>query len=275
MLKKRIVTAIWFVALSVVVIWFGDEPGFTALMVAFGVLAALEFYNMVADVKVPPLTCFGLVWVSLFILSRNPQLLSIAQPWFSPGLITSILLTSAVVPPLIWLMSRQQKEKAFTRWAWTIAGILYIGWMLSHMVALRGLTNGRNWVFFVMFVTWLSDTTAFFAGRKLGKHKLAPNVSPGKTWEGAMGGVGGAIAMSVLFFTPTPFQLPITYWQAILLSIGVSVLGQAGDLVESLFKRNMGAKDSGKFMPGHGGMLDRLDSIIFAGTLVYYFALLS
>jgi len=273
MLKNRIITAIWFVALLVVVIWFGNEPGFTALMVVFGVLAALEFYRMVAGSKVSPLTCFGLVWVSLFILSRNSQLLSVLEPYFNPGLVTPFLLTTAVIPPLLWLLSRRQKEETFVTWAWTIAGILYIGWLLSNMVALRGLEDGRNWVFFVLFVTWLSDTAAFFTGRKRGRHKLAPNISPGKTWEGAIGGIGGAIAMSVLFFTPTPFQLPLTYWQAIPLSIGVSILGQAGDLVESLLKRNMGVKDSGTLMSGHGGMLDRMDSIIFAGTLVYYFAL--
>jgi phosphatidate cytidylyltransferase len=275
MLKKRIITSIWFVSLLVVVVWFGGEPGFTALMIVFSVLAALEFYHMVAGSKVSPLSCFGLVWASLFILSRNSQVISALEPYLNTGLITPLLLTTAVIPPLLWLLSRRQKEGAFVTWAWTIAGILYIGWLLSHMVALRGLEDGRNWVFFVLFVTWLSDTAAFFTGRRLGRHKLAPNISPGKTWEGAIGGIGGAIAMSVLFFTPTPFQLPLAYWQVIPLSIGVSILGQAGDVVESLLKRNMGAKDSGTLMPGHGGMLDRMDSIIFAGVLVYYYALLS
>ena len=275
MLKKRIITSIWFVSLLVVVVWFGEEPGFTALMIVFSVLAALEFYHMVAGSKVSPLSCFGLVWTSLFILSRNSQVISALEPYLNTGLITPLLLTTAVIPSLLWLLSRRQKEGAFATWAWTIAGILYIGWLLSHMVALRGLEDGRNWVFFVLFVTWLSDTAAFFTGRRLGRHKLAPSISPGKTWEGAIGGIGGAIAMSVLFFTPTPFQLPLAYWQVIPLSIGVSVLGQAGDVVESLLKRNMGAKDSGTLMPGHGGMLDRMDSMIFAGVLVYYYALLS
>jgi phosphatidate cytidylyltransferase len=245
------------------------------LIIVFSVLAALEFYHMVAGSKVSPLSCFGLVWTPLLILSRNSQVISALEPYLNTDLITPLLLTTAVIPPLLWLLSRQQKEGAFATWAWTIAGILYIGWLLSHMVALRGLEDGRNWVFFVLFVTWLSDTAAFFTGRRLGRHKLAPNISPGKTWEGAIGGIGGAIAMSVLFFTPTPFQLPLAYWQVIPLSIGVSALGQAGDVVESLLKRNLGAKDSGTLMPGHGGMLDRMDSIIFAGVLVYYYALLS
>ena len=273
MLKKRIITALWFAPLLVIVVWFGREPGFTALMVTFGILAALEFYRMVATSKAPPFTYFGLIWTAFFILSRNSELLSILEPHFNLGLLTPLLLTSAVVLPLIGLLSRRQKEGAFTTWAWTIAGILYVGWLLSYLVALRGLDSGRNWVFFALFITWASDTTAFFIGRRFGRHKLAPNISPGKTWEGTIGGIVGAIIMSILFFTPTPFHLPLVYWQAIGLSILVSIFGQLGDLVESLIKRNMGVKDSGKLMPGHGGILDRLDSIIFASIVVYYYVI--
>ena len=273
MLKKRIITALWFVPLLVIVVWFGGEPGFTALMVIFGVLAALEFYRMVAIPKAPPLTYFGLIWTAFFILSRNSELLALFETRFGSGLLMPLLLTSAVVLSLIGLLSRRQKEGAFTTWAWTIAGILYIGWLLSYLVALRGLDGGRNWIFFALFTTWASDTAAFVIGRKLGGHKLAPNISPGKTWEGTMGGILGAIIMSILFFTPTPFRLPLVYWQAIGLSVLVSIFGQVGDLVESLLKRNMGVKDSGTLLPGHGGILDRMDSIIFAGIVVYYYVI--
>ena len=272
MLKKRAVTSLWYASLLGVVVWFGRGPGFTALMVIFGVLAALEFYRMVANVKSPPLTYFGLVWTAFLILSRNSELLSLLEVHFNPDLLTPLLLTSAVILSLIGLLLRRRKEGAFTSWVWTMAGILYIGWLLSHLVALRGLDDGRNWGFFVLFVTWVSDTTAFLIGRKFGRHKLAPNISPGKTWEGAIGGICGAIIMSILFFTRTPFQLPLAYWQAIPLSVLVSILGQVGDLTESLLKRDMGVKDSGKLMPGHGGILDRFDSVIFAGIVVYYYA---
>ncbi|UCC90774.1 MAG: phosphatidate cytidylyltransferase [Dehalococcoidia bacterium] len=273
MLKKRIITALWFAPLLVIVVWFGGQPGFTALMVTFGVLAALEFYRMVYTSEAPPFTYFGLIWTAFFILSRNSELLSTLEPHFNLGLLTPLLLTSAVVLPLIGLLSRRQREGAFITWAWTIAGILYVGWLLSYLVALRGLDAGRNWVFFALFITWASDTTAFFIGRRFGRHKLASSISPGKTWEGTTGGIVGAIIMSILFFTPTPFHLPLVYWQAIGLSILVSIFGQIGDLVESLLKRNMGVKDSGKLMPGHGGILDRMDSIIFAGIVVYYYVI--
>jgi phosphatidate cytidylyltransferase len=272
MLTKRAITSAWYVAAISAIVWFGGEPGFTALIVVLGVLAALEFYRMVAASQRPPLTYFGLVWTALFILSRSPGLLALLETRLSPELVTPLLLTSALVLSLIGILVRRQKEGAFTGWVWTMAGILYIGWLLSYLVALRGLDSGRNLVFLVLFVTWVSDTTAFLIGRRFGRHKLAPAVSPAKTWEGTISGVCGAIAVSVLFFTPTPFRLPLGAGQVIPLSIAVSILGQVGDLIESLLKRNLGVKDSGRLMPGHGGVLDRIDSLILAGIVVYYYA---
>ena len=169
------------------------------------------------------------------------------------------------------LLRRAQEEKAFIGWAWTVAGILYLGWLLSHLVALRDLDGGRNWVFLALFVTFASDTMAFITGRTLGRHRLAPNISPGKTWEGTIGGVLGAIFASLFFTLPTPLHTDLNWIQAVLLGLLISIFGQLGDLVESLFKRNMGVKDSGKLIPGHGGVLDRMDSVVFAGIVVYYY----
>ena len=272
MLKKRIITALWGIPLLIVAVWFDKPlPWFTVFVAVWGLLAAFEFYRMVAVSGVPPLTYFGLIWTLLFILSRDADLLSILEPYFNPDLLTPLLLTSAMVLSLIWLLLRPQKEGAFIGWAWTIAGILYVGWLLSYLVALRGLDDGRNWVFFVLFVTFASDTVAFFVGRALGRHHLAPGISPGKTWEGTVAGVFGAIIVSLFFILPTPLILHISLWQAILLGFLVSVFGQCGDLVESLLKRNTGVKESGKLMPGHGGILDRTDSIVFAGIVVYLY----
>ena len=262
MLKKRVITALCGIPLLITVIWFG-EPWFTILVAIWGLLAAFEFYRMVTASKVSPLTYFGLIWTLLFILS----------PHFDYATLIPFLLTSAVILSLIWLLLRRQKEGAFIGWAWTMGGILYIGWLLSYFVALRGLDDGRNWVFLALFTTFASDTAAFFVGRALGKHHLAPRISPGKTWEGAIAGVFGAIIVSLLFTISSPLQLPLIYWQAILLGLLVSVFGQLGDLVESLLKRNMGVKESGKLIPGHGGVLDRIDSVVFAGIVVYYYVL--
>jgi len=262
MLGKRVITALWGIPLLGVAIWFDKPlPWFTILVAIWGVLAAFEFYRMVNTSGVSPLTYFGLIWTLLFILS----------PHFNYDFLIPFLLTSAVILSLIWLLLLPQKEGAFVGWAWTIAGILYVGWLLSYFVALRGLDAGRDWVFFTLFTTFGSDTAAFFTGRTWGRHYLAPNISPGKTWEGAIAGVLGAIIVSLAL--TTLFSLPLGYGHAIFLGLLVSILGQLGDLVESLLKRNMGVKDSGKLLPGHGGVLDRIDSVVFAGVVVYYYVI--
>jgi len=174
------------------------------------------------------------------------------------------------VLPLIWLVLRQRVEGAFTGWAWMVAGFLYVGWMLSFLVALR-LEAGRNWMFFALFTTFSSDTAAYFVGRVLGRHRLAPQISPHKSWEGAIGGLLGAALMSLLFTLSTPLQITLSIGQGIVLALLVSVFGQIGDLAESLLKRNTGVKESGNSIPGHGGFLDRMDSVVFAGVVVYLY----
>ncbi len=260
MLKQRIITALWGIPIITAVVWIG-EPWFTILVAVLGLLSAVEFYRLASAKKTPPLTGLGLFWILLFILS----------PHFDYDNTTPLLLTSAVVLSLIWLRLRPRGKRAFISWVWTMTGILYIGWLLSHLVALRGLDSGRDWVFLALFTTFTSDTTAFFTGRVWGRHRLAPRISPGKTWEGAIGGVLGAIVASLALVLL--FRLPLSYGQIVLLGLLVSIFGQLGDLVESLFKRNMGVKESGKLLPGHGGVLDRMDSVIFAGIVTYYYAL--
>jgi len=232
-------------------------------MAIWGLLAVFEFYRLVGTSKALSLTCFGLFWTLLLILS----------PHCTYEFVVPFLLTSAVSLSLILLVLRPQKEGAFPGWAWTMAGILYVGLLLSYLVALR-LDAGRNWLFFALFTTFGSDTAAFFVGRAFGRHRLAPGISPRKTWEGAIGGGFGAIIISLLFLLPTPLNLPLSYGQAILLGLLVSIFGQFGDLAESLLKRNMGVKESGRLIPGHGGFLDRMDSLVFAGVIVYLYWIL-
>jgi len=261
MLKKRVVTALWGIPLLVIAVWFDEPlPWFTIFVAVWGLLTAYEFYRLVGVSQIPSLTFIGMLWTLLFILS----------PHCNYQFTVPFLLTSAIVLSLIWLVLRPQKEGAFLNWVWTMAGILYVGWLLSYLVALR-LDGGRNWVFFALFTTFGSDTAAFFVGRALGRHHLAPKISPHKTWEGAIGGVIGAMLVSLLFVSPAPLSLPLNYGQAIILALVVSVLGQFGDLAESLLKRNLGVKESGTAIPGHGGFLDRTDSVVFAGVVVYLY----
>jgi phosphatidate cytidylyltransferase len=261
MLKKRLITALWGIPLVIAAVWFNDPvPWFSVLAAVAGVLAIWEFLRITGVSKTSPLTVFGLVAVLLFVI----------YPHCTFKFVLPFLLTVTIALSLIILVFIRQKEGVFASWAWMMGGILYIGWLLSLLVILR-LDAGRNWIYLALFTTFASDTAAYFIGKAIGVHKLAPSISPGKTWEGAIAGVCGGVIISVLFTLDTPFQLPVHYWQAIILGVLISVFGQLGDLAESLLKRNFGVKDSGGIMPGHGGILDRLDSILFAGAVVYVY----
>ena len=275
MLKNRIVTTIWAIPLLSIIIWFG-EPYFTICIAVVGMLAAIEFYRLTKGIKAQALAVFGIIWTILLILIRNPSIYSRLASYVDAEFLIPAIITLGMAVSLVLLLGRKQKQGAFTDWSWTFAEILYVGWLLGYLVALRGLDNGRSWAFLAIFVTFGSDSAAYFIGGAFGKHKLAPTVSPHKSWEGAFGGLAGAAAVSLLFLVIKPVQLTsyLNWWQLVIIALAVSVIGQMGDLVESLFKRNTGAKDSGNIFPGHGGMLDRIDSIVFAVVVVYFVVLL-
>jgi phosphatidate cytidylyltransferase len=257
MLKRRVLTAVVGIPLVIAVIWFG-EPWFTLLIAVMAVLGSWEFYRLAKLTKVQPIIYFGMAWTLLLVLSPHcPS--SFAIP---------VLISSAILISLIWLLFRSSREQGFSDWAWTMAGILYIGWMLSYWVTLRDAETGKELVFWAMFTTFANDISAFFIGRALGKHRLAPRISPGKTWEGAIGGIFASIIASLIL--GAIFHLPFSYWQIALWGLAISIFAQLGDLVESLLKRNTGVKDAGNLVPGHGGILDRIDSLIFTGVIVYY-----
>jgi len=258
-------------------VWF-DAPvhWFTLVMLAWGGAAVFEFYQLTNTTGTRPLLYFGTAWTALLIVARDSSVADFVG--ITAEQISLVLLSSAIILPLVWLLRREPKNQAFSRWIWTLGGMAYVGILLGHFVALRTVDDGRNWVYFAFLATFASDTAAFFVGRTWGKRKLAPSISPAKTWEGCLGGLAGAALISLIFVPVTVFaatnalRIPeLNYMLAIVLGILVSAFGQLGDLVESLFKRNMGAKDSGKLFPGHGGALDRLDSVAFAGIMVYYF----
>ena len=264
MLKPRVITAAVGVPLIILAIWCG-APWFSLLIAAATLAGTFEFYHMANLDRREPLIYFGLLWALALVLS----------PHYQSTNMLPIVITATMLVSLIWLLRHSPRERAFRNWAWTIAGAFYVGWMLSYWLSLRGLADGRNWVYLAMLTIFANDTGAFFIGRARGRHKLAPAISPAKTWEGALGGVIsailGAIVITVILNLISPFTF--RYWQIILLGFLISLFAQLGDLVESLLKRNMGVKESGTLLPGHGGILDRFDSIIFVGPVVYYYVI--
>ena len=264
MLKHRVITAAIGLPLIILAIWFGD-PWFTILISAAALAGTYEFYHIANFDRKEPLLYLGLLWSMVLVFSSHYQ-----NPDVLPTAITATMLIS-----FIYLLFRPSREKAFRDWAWMIVGALYVGWMLSYWLNLRGFEDGRNWVYLAMLTTFANDTGAYFIGRARGKHKLAPTISPSKTWEGAIGGlicaILGAIVIAMVLNLISPFAFK--YWQITLLGFLVGLFAQLGDLVESLLKRNTGVKESGNLLPGHGGILDRFDSLIFVGAVVYYYVI--
>ena len=259
MLKQRLLSAALGIPLIFAAIWFGD-PWFTLLVEVVAVIAVYEFYEIIAT-KVSTWSLFGMVWVVLMVLGAHSD----------DSRVMGALIAGAVILPLAWF-AWHPAEDAFNGWVWTLAGIIYVGWMLSHLAGLRRMEDGRDWVILVIFVTFATDSAAYLVGRTWGRHKMAPVISPGKTWEGAAGGlVGGVAATVVLAMIMDMTPHPMNIGETIGLGLLIPVFAQIGDLAESLLKRTAGVKDAGHLIPGHGGMLDRMDSIIFSVVITYYF----
>jgi phosphatidate cytidylyltransferase len=172
---------------------------------------------------------------------------------------------------LLFLFRIRNVDTAARDIAYAALGFIYIPTLLMHLVMLRQIAYGVQWLIVIMLIVMTNDSAAYYSGSAFGKHRLYPQVSPKKSVEGALGGLFGSICGTLLAkFTFFP---QLTLLDALLTAIFIGILGQTGDLFESLLKRSFGVKDSGNIIPGHGGVLDRLDSIIFAAPATYYYAI--
>ncbi len=191
--------------------------------------------------------------------------------WRGPGTAPLILVIALFLLFLFRLIShRGAPAQSVVPVAFGLLGIVYIPLLFSYMMLIRSLENGQ-WLLLLLFsIVWGNDTFAYYTGRAIGRHKLAPAISPNKTIEGAIGGLAGGILVS---FALHRFILSgvIGTADTILIALIMGILGQLGDLIESSLKRSVGAKDSGFVVPGHGGILDRIDSIILPLPFLYYY----
>lgn len=184
-----------------------------------------------------------------------------------PASLTLLFLAFA----LLFLFRIRSIETAAREVAYAALAFLYIPLLLMHLVMVRQLPYGWQWLLVLMLIVMTNDSAAYYTGCTFGKHRLYPLVSPKKSVEGALGGLGGSICGTLLAkFTFFP---QLTVVDALLTAVVIGVIGQTGDLFESLLKRSFGVKDSGNSIPGHGGVLDRLDSIIFSAPALYYYAI--
>jgi phosphatidate cytidylyltransferase len=266
-----------FIAMPIVLVfvWFGGWWAFAAVLLVV-LLGSYELHTMMLHVGRHPATPISLGLSIVFLVAA-----------VFPSQRTLLLqfgLSAALVLAFCWLFFRKNLDGALVDWSLTLAIAIYLGLPMSFFLQLRGnissslfgphgfslfLPRGVWWLLMVLLGVWGFDAAAFFSGHYFGRHKLAPHISPAKTWEGACGGLVLSIAAALLL-TVGPLGVP--WYLAILLGILVGVAAVLGDLAESLIKRQTHVKDSGQIMPGHGGMLDRIDSLLFAVIVVYIFA---
>ncbi len=265
MLRQRVLSAVVVLPILILAIWF-DGPWFVLVAAVLALLGVVEFYAMAGLARLQPVALFGTLWTLFFIANAYyaPSYGSETTQLFGALALagSGVILSLACV-----LLQRRPGDRVFVNWSWSLAGVLYMGLLLSYWVLMMG-SYGREWVLLALLSTFAVDTSAYFVGRTWGKHRMAPSISPGKTWEGAVGGLVGAVAAAVLL--SVILDVGTAYWKVIFLGFAVGISAQLGDLTESKLKRSVGVKEAGNLIPGHGGVLDRLDSIVFTGVVVYY-----
>jgi len=261
----RLLTALVLVTTVLVLIWTPILRLPFTLFAAFLVAVGLhEYFGMIRALNVEAESTGGIVAGTAVVLAAyGPQ----------PG-VMALTLTAGLLAVMVLHLFRGKHSLAGL--SASVLGVAYIGWFAAHFVALHGFEGeGPGLVTFLLVAVVFSDTGAYFIGKGMGRHKLAPKVSPKKTWEGAVGGVLAAmLSVAVLYAlrvalawdTLPDWSLPAY----VVIGAVLAVIGQVGDLVESMLKRDAGVKDAGGLFPGHGGVLDRCDSILFAGPALYY-----
>jgi phosphatidate cytidylyltransferase len=272
-LTVRVVSALLLFPLLVWVTWLGGLP-FAALLAGAAGVAALELTGMLTAIGYPEM--FGVGVAALLPLA----------PWWAAHsgahgyqpFIPFLLAVAAMALLVLNLFRPGPIERAPQRVAASALAWLYCGVLISTVVGLR-LRFGFAWVILSFVVTWLNDTLAYFAGRFFGRTPFYPKVSPKKTWEGFAGGVVGSVlgalgTKAVFLFVPHPAgeQFQLSWLGCVGLGLGAAVLGPLGDLSESMLKRAAGVKDSGRLIPGHGGLLDRIDALLFIVPWIYLWA---
>ena len=261
---RRLATAVLFIPLFYLLVRYLPAVAFFAIVLTAALLALFEFYRL----------CFRetprRVDTSIGLGATGLLLINVQWPGLAPeGLLWFLSLLAVFT---FALLSDRGLRETVADSAFVLCGILYITVTFGHLLLLRALDGGVFLIFFLILVTWGGDTGAFVVGKALGRRKLAPLISPNKTVEGLFGGLLFGTAMALLaraWFLPT-----FTIGDCLALGVVLAGLGAVGDLVESAFKRSAGVKDSGTLIPGHGGILDRVDSLLFAAPTFYYYVTL-
>lgn len=260
MLVRRVLSALVLIPLVGAVVYVGGWL-FTLTLILVALLAGYEYLALLTHLDLRPTRLIALLYVAVAI--ADAALASYEMIGWATWALVALGLAIEVF--------HSNRPGSLLSWAASVAGAIYIGLGLSHFVHLRALPLGIGWVGLALVGTWVSDSGAYFVGRRWGQRKLAPQVSPNKTWEGVVGGLLTGIPTVWLIAW---LALDMPHWQGLVLGIVLVVAATLGDLAESVVKRQAGVKDSSDLIPGHGGMLDRVDSLLFVAPSIYYAAVL-
>ena len=290
---KRIATAVVLIPIVLVLILRAPIP---VLAVVAGIIALLtihEFLKLTESYGVRPLRILTYIFVVIFfgLLAFN---VGNEKPLLSTAVFVYCLGFAAAIAPFIFLTRAMRDEPLSTGYPAAAASVFaftYIALPMGMLVQLRQQWAGAFYLLYLLLVVWAGDIFAYFVGKSMGRHLMAPRISPKKTWEGAVASVIASVAVGWLLFD---YALPISssllrvgliqrrdglfgleqpsMGPIVVLTIVLNVAAQLGDLVESLIKRGAGVKDSGAILPGHGGMLDRIDALLFAAPVLWYYA---
>ncbi len=263
MLQQRILSATVLLPIVLGLTYLGGWA-FFGLIFVVTLLAGYEFYTLLELRGYNPAPVLGLTLMAGLVLAA-------ALP---DAAVSRLVLAAGIIGSLLWQITRSPLRRSLADWALTVAGAVYIAWLAGFMISVRDLPDGLGWMLVILLGTWANDSAAYvtgvyLAGRYLGRHAFSPTVSPKKTWEGSVAGWLACTLVTTLL--ATFLGGPIA--GSIVLGLVLGIMGTMGDLAVSVIKRQVGVKDSGNLIPGHGGMLDRVDSLLFVSVIVYYFVL--
>jgi phosphatidate cytidylyltransferase len=274
-LAQRFLVAVVAVPILLLILHYHRPEPTWALIFAASLLAMRELFGMLLPVEdrgpalvMGALACIAFYWLDPIALYRYHDLPHALDRLAVEGSAIAVAF-AVIVPALYYLFRFRDIPSVASRIAGTITGIVYAGFLTTYLAKLKLVDPKQDaeTVVLVLVVAWLADTGGYFAGRFLGKAKLYEAVSPKKTWAGAIGGLAGSLVGVIVM--KLVFATYLTWLDVFMIAIPGGILGQLGDLAESLIKRSVGVKDSGALLPGHGGILDRIDAVLFIAPYVY------
>lgn len=271
-MKTRLISAALLLPLVIAAIVLGGWL-YAAIITLVTLLASVEYAQMLNlkgyTLALPLVWALNLTWLADALWGHGV--------WLAPGIAVMTILTAC------WILYRRRREPTLeaptAEWAMTVAGGVYLGMGGAFLLRMRTLPDGLWWTLTALPIVWVGESAAYFFGRKWGQHKMAPNISPGKSWEGYAGELASGSLTGLLlgwgWTQVAPNNISLTMGKGLLLGIILATLTTTGDFFVSMIKREVGVKDTGKLIPGHGGIFDRIDSLLWTGIITWIFVTLS